>query len=91
MSAECIFKWSASVTGHEQGTVYFPSANICKGQLLTPQSVSVHKHYLNVSDELSFQGHFTPGERTPLSPNGRKGEWYRTGLDSSEKGKIARP
>jgi hypothetical protein len=70
MSAECAFKWSELVTGQKQGTVCFPSANSCQGQLQTPQSVSVQGQYLNVSDQFSASGHTTPGERTLLLPNG---------------------
>ena len=91
MSVECGFKWSTLVTGQKQGTVYFSSASSCQRQLQTLQSVSVHRHYLNVSDQFSATGLFTPGERTPLSPNGKVGEWDTTGPDFSEKGKIACP
>ena len=91
MSAECIFKWSTLVTGHKQGTVNFPSANSCQGQLQTPRTVSVHRHYPNVSDQFGAPGLLTPRGGTPLFPNGKVGEWDTTGLDFSEKGKIAYP
>jgi hypothetical protein len=91
MSVECSFKWSTLVTGQKQGTVYFPSASSCQRQLQTLQSVSVHRHYLNVSDQFSAPGLFTSRERTPLFPNGKIGEWDTMGPDFSEKGKIACP
>ena len=49
ISVECIFKYSTLVTGQKQGTVYFPSASSCQGQLQTVRTVSVHRHFLNVS------------------------------------------
>jgi len=83
MSVECTFNWSTLATGQKQWTVYFPSANSCQGQLQTPRSVSVHRHYLNVTDQIKSPRSLYPGRKNPFFS-----EWEGRGVGHNESGLL---